>query len=223
MTAIRAIHVGLRHLGIAEDEARDLYERQTGARSLKSMTSDQLETVLVELRRLGFKPAPSGFRKRLEGKYAPKLQALWIAGWNLGIVRNREDAALEAFVKRQTGVDAVRFCHDATDARSAIEALKKWIERDGGVDWTQDTTLPPIYQMDGYRIASAQWLKLTGEPRIAAAFWSAVTVVIGRTPEPYSPPTDREWIEVMNDFGNRLRARKTGRVSSRSQTKAVAK
>ena len=212
MTAIKAIHAGLRQLGIAEDDARDLYERQTGARSLRAMTPRQHDAVLGELRRLGFKPASKGARKRLEGKYAGKLQALWIAGWNLGLVRNRDDAALEAFVKRQTGVDAVRFCHDAADARAAIEALKGWLARDGGVDWTRDSAMVETYrQDDAYRIASAQWLMLTGEPKIASAFWSAVAVIISRTPDPYSPPDREEWIAVMNDFGKRVRARKASR------------
>ena len=45
MTAIKAIHAGLRQLGIAEDDARDLYERQTGTRSLRAMTPRQHEAV----------------------------------------------------------------------------------------------------------------------------------------------------------------------------------
>ena len=209
MTAIKAIHAGLRQLGIAEDDARDLYERQTGTRSLRAMTPRQHEAVLGELRRLGFKPTSRGGRKRLEGKYAGKLQALWIAGWNLGLVRNRDDAALEAFVKRQTGVDAVRFCHDAADARAAIEALKAWLARDGGVDWTRDSAMVETYrQDDACRIALAQWRMLTGEPKIASAFWSAVAAIINRTPDPYNPPDRGEWIAIMNDFGKRVRVRK---------------
>ena len=73
------------------------------------------------------------------GRYAPVLQALWIAGHNLGVVQNRDDAALIAFVQRQTGMSHTRFLTDSEDARRAIEALKKWLSREAGVVWPRGT------------------------------------------------------------------------------------
>lgn len=208
MNAIKAIHTGLRQLGIAEDDKRDLYQRVTGRDTLTAMSPRDHEAVIGELRRLGFKAASSNSRKRLEGKYAGKLQALWIAAWNLGLVRKRDNAALIAFVKRQTGLDHTRFLHHGEDARKAIEALKGWTARDGGVDWSKGQGMAPIHDMDGYRIARAQWVRLTGNAFIASAFWSAVAAIIKRMPSPAEPPSQDEWISVMNEFGRRLRARK---------------
>lgn len=211
MSAFAAIHTGLRQLGIAEDDARDIYERQTGKRSLRDMTPREHEAVIGELRRLGFTPASKGSRKRLEGRFAKKLQALWIAGWNLGVVRERDDSALVAFVRRQTGIDHVRFLHDANDARKAIEAIKGWLARPvdkggAGVDWSPEAfgrACP-----DGLRIAWAQYLIL--EPRSTwmgnrADFQRAIDRVFGPKDVDLTQLNAFDWQTVMNAFGARIR------------------
>ena len=142
-------------------------------------------------------------RLKLSGRYAAKLQALWIAGWNLGIFENRDDAALEAFVKRQTGLDAVRFCRDPQDARKAIEALKAILAREG-VDWTVSNFVPPHKRLDGYRIGYAQWAKLGG----GKGFIQAAHQIAGRERDFSRMLTDQEWITVMNELGKRIRAAK---------------
>lgn len=135
--SIAAIHVAKRDLGLDDETYRAALEQVTGKTSSTSMTEDERQSVLEHFRNKGFKPASTGARKPLEGKYAPKLQALWIAGWNLGLVRDRDDRALLAFVKRQTGLDHVRFLRHGQDAVKAIEGLKGWLERAGGVDWKE--------------------------------------------------------------------------------------
>ena len=70
-----------------------------------------------------------------EGPYAAKLRALWISAYNLGVVRSRDDKAMIAFVERQTKLAHTRFLVDPKDAARAIEALKSWIAREGGVAW----------------------------------------------------------------------------------------
>lgn len=133
--ALKAIHIAKRELGMLEDDYRAMLGRVTGKRSAGPMSEAERGKVLDEMKRLGFKARSGSGRNALEGKYAKKLQALWISAWNLGIVRNRDDKALIAFVKRQTGVDHVRFVHDAADAARAIEALKSWMTREAGVRW----------------------------------------------------------------------------------------
>ncbi len=66
------------------------------------MTEAERAQVLAIFRNEGFKPINRQPSKALSGKYAKKLQALWIAGYNLGVFRDRRDSALLAFVKRQT-------------------------------------------------------------------------------------------------------------------------
>lgn len=135
MSALAAIHVGKKQLGLEDDDYRALLGRITGKRSAGALNEAERSKVLEEMRRLGFKPQSKGSRGTLEGRYAKKLVALWISAWELGIVRNRSDKALIAFVKRQTGMDHVRFVHDPADAARAIEALKSWMAREGGVEW----------------------------------------------------------------------------------------
>ena len=205
MSAVKSIYAGIRALGIAEeDDRRALYERVTGKRRLREMTPAEKADVVAELRRMGFRPA--GGRRRLDGPYAPKLQALWIAAWNLGLVRSRDDAALLAFVKRQAGVDHTRFLHDAAGAARAIEGLKGWIARDGGVDWSEGQDRPNWLGDHGAKIALAQWVLLQGEPAKAdAAFRAAVFEITG--PRSGLHALRRlDWRAVNNAWGARIRA-----------------
>lgn len=206
-SSIAAIHVAKKQLGLDEDTYRAKLRLIVNKTSTKDMTEDERQKVLQVFRNEGFKPAlkprPDG-RKKLTGKYAGKLQALWIAGWNLGIFRERDDAALIAFVKRQTGLDAVQFLRFADDARKAIEALKAIIAREGKVDWSPSRFMPPHIQVDGYRIAAAQWRRLGNQGDLMAFARRQVGKAM---PEALD---DGDWIVVMNELGKRVRALKAG-------------
>lgn len=127
----RAIYGARKALGLDDDTARDFYERAVGKRHLTDMSADEQNRVLVALNR----EQQRGHGSRLDGPYAAKLQALWIAAFNLGVVDNRRDEALLAFVKRQTGLDHTRFLREAEAAQGAVEALKAWLARAAGVVW----------------------------------------------------------------------------------------
>ena len=131
--AIKMIHVAKREIGIADDDYRALLERVTGCASLREMTDRQHHDVIGEMKRLGFQTKPK--TGALQGPYAAKLLALWLSGWNLGVVRSRHSTALISFVERQTGISHVRWVRDHDDAMKAIEALKQWIARESGVVW----------------------------------------------------------------------------------------
>ncbi|WP_244468056.1 regulatory protein GemA [Nitratireductor soli] len=205
MSAYAAIHVGLKQVGIEGEDKRDFYMRLTGKPTLTVMTSADHGAVLQELRRLGFKQHSKGSRPRLEGRYAKKLQALWIAAWNLGLVRSRDDKALLAFVKRQTGIDHVRFLRHPEDAAKAIEALKAWMTRGAGVEWRAPLGTPGWMARPAYRLALAQWAILEKadtlpQPGSLATFVRATT----GAPDP-AAMTDAQWREVMNALGKRVR------------------
>lgn len=215
-SAIPAIHAGFRQLGIVEDEdKRAIYARITGQSRLSLMQPAQQDAVLQELRRLGFSKIerrPNG-RQHLTGKYARKLQALWISMWNLGLVENRDDAALIAFVRRQTGLDQVRFLHHAADAEKVIEALKDWMAREAGVNWSPPGKGTNAYLgRFGYKVAWAQWRILhPGADRVSRKGFDTFVVSTARATGMWFEISDEEWVTVMNALGPRVRAaRKVG-------------
>ena len=135
------VHAGAKALGLDETARRALQVRLTEKSSCAEMTAAELHRIIGELKRLGFKPAPKrsprgGSDTPPRGKLGAKLEALWLAGWHLGVVRNPSGDALASFIKRQTGLDAARFAHASRDAARAIEGLKAWLAREAGVDWS---------------------------------------------------------------------------------------
>ncbi|MGM5088023.1 gp16 family protein [Rhizobium sp. 814_E9_N1_1] len=210
MTAsIAAIHIAKKQLGLDDDTYRAKLARITGKSSAKEMTEAERQRVLTVLRNDGFTPAPAARRgdgrQKLTGKYAKKLQALWIAAWNLGIVRDRDDNALIAFVKRQTGIDHTRFLVYADDAKRAIEALKGWINREAGVSYG-NTNGYEWLSTDGAKVAWAQWkILMPGAGLLVRkGFDSEVAKLTGRSM--LQEVTAADWRIVMNSFGDRIRA-----------------
>lgn len=200
MSALAAIHVARKQLGLDEDAARDLYAVVTGKRSLREMTAGEQERVVHELRRRGFKPAEKG----LQGPYAKKLQALWIDAWNLGIVRDRRDSALIAFVKGRTGVDHTRFLIHADDAAKAVEALKGWMTRKAGVDWSTDADRPMWLRVAGAQVAIAQWQILVAAGLVPPSIME-FRKLVAELARPVDQMGERDWQPVMNALGARVR------------------
>lgn len=212
-SSIAAIHVAKKQLGLDEDTYRAKLNNITGKSSVKDMTESERQRVLTVLRNDGFKPAEGKDRvKGLTGKYAKKLQALWIAGYNLGVVNDRRDSALLAFVKRQTGLDHTRFLHYPDDSRAAIEALKGWLKRDAGVSFG-NTNGYDWLQRDGAKIAWAQWRILhpgTGVVTRKGFDQEAIRLSGRADAQVLSHLVDSDWQRVMNALGERVRAAKGG-------------
>jgi hypothetical protein len=129
---IRAIHVLKGQSGLSDAEYREHLKTRFKVVSSKDLTEAQAGLLMDDLRSLTGTKAPRTSAKKASGKFAPVLQALWLAGYNLGIVENADDAALLAFVKRQCKVDHDRFLVDQAEAAKAIEGLKSWVAREGG-------------------------------------------------------------------------------------------
>lgn len=209
MSAIAAIHVARKQLGLDEDTYRAVLVRVTGKASTRDMSEPERNRVVEELRRQGFRPAPSkGVRKGLQGPFAGKLQALWIAAWNLGLVENRADAALVAFVRRQTGIEHMNWLRDPADAAKVIEALKGWMARDAGVDWSTASGMPAWRLSNGYRIASAQfWLLFRADPTLAQAGLISLPKLLASydAGADLTRMTGADWQVAMNALGARIR------------------
>lgn len=129
------LHMVKAEQGLDDDTYRDLLERETGRRSAADLDRTQIARVLDKLTGSGVASLDRGFGVIAAGPFAPKLKALWLSGYHLGVVMNRTDAALLAFVKRMTGVDHTRFLIDGREAAKAIEAMKAWLAREAGVSW----------------------------------------------------------------------------------------
>ncbi|MEM1370596.1 MAG: regulatory protein GemA [Pseudomonadota bacterium] len=222
--ALRALHATLRGAGLDDDDKRALYQRVTGKSSAKDMSDDERKAVRAELVRMyphlkaASKPSQKRANRRLKltGKYAGKLQALWIAGWNLGVFRNKDDAALKAFVKRQTGLDAVRFCHDPADATKAIEALKGWLHREADVKWSYGKLTPDFARFYGFKIAVAQWdilqAALPKEKRFRSNFYQFVYDNFGFVVR--ETLDEAAWHPVMNLLGRLIRDAKAAKAEA---------
>lgn len=206
MSAVKTIYAGLRALRLEdEDDRRDLYQRITGKRRLREMSPGDKDNLVEELRRLGFRnPAP---QRRIDGPYGKKLQALWISAWNLGLVRDREDAALIAFVKRQTGLDSPVWLRDPASAEKAVEALKDWLRRDGGVVWGNVTGAAWLKD-HGAKIAWAQWRKLHPDATLSEpqAFAAKVAAALARQSVSLDRLTSTDWRDVSRALGVVIRA-----------------
>jgi hypothetical protein len=112
-------------------------------------------------------------------------------------------------VKRQTGLDHTRFLRDPQDARKAVEALKGWMAREGGVVWGSSHGYDWL-QHDQGKVAWAQFrLLFPGATLMGnrADFTEAVGRALAQ-PVPLAglgslSPSD--WRTVMNVFGERIR------------------
>ena len=141
---IRKIHALARDLRIDEDTRRALMERETGKTSSKQLDIVEAKKVIDAMGRSA--PAVAAPKAKgaliLDGTFVPKIRALWISGHMLGVVREKTDRSMVAFVLRQTGVMSERWAsktlEDPAAARKVIEALKKWLERDAGVVWKDE-------------------------------------------------------------------------------------
>lgn len=133
---LRAVQARRRQLDLGEEEYRDLLERAAGKRSCREMGAAGLGAVLVELQKL----RPAGALPDLPA--ASKLRALWIAGWHLGVVQDRRDSALSAFVRRECGVDSAGWVK-ARNLGRAIDRLKAWLRREAGVEWPRHGWVAP--------------------------------------------------------------------------------
>ena len=139
---IAAIHVLKGKLRLTDDDYRALLIQLTGHSSSKAMTQPQRRTVREHLQRLAARmgieqpatrqrPLPDAQFAQAKAAASPRERKVWALWHQLhrdGLVDNPSAAALNAWVKRQVGVDALRFC-TGPQLDTLIEALKAWGDR----------------------------------------------------------------------------------------------
>jgi hypothetical protein len=210
---IAEIKIEQKKLGLDDDTYRAKLHILTGKTSIKDMTEVERRKVLVNFRGTVTRPVPvrqdgRDGKRKLSGKYLPKMRALWIACYNLGVIEDRRDSALEAFAmgRQLPDISDMRFVHKASDGTSVVEALKGMLAR-AGVTWADRVPCEPYEKSPGYKIARAQWAIL--HPAEPNAFWQAVTHIANESIS-YRNLSDAEWITVMNHFGPQVRRQKKG-------------
>jgi len=125
------IHLAKKQLALTDDSYRDILRRITGVDSSAKMRADQLDAVLREFARLGWKPKPSA--KRSATPQVRMIHAVWK---DIVALQGHGDAAgLRSFVRRQTctedhpdGVDSPEFLTGEM-AERVLEGLKGWRAR----------------------------------------------------------------------------------------------
>lgn len=144
---LAAVHIAQKALGLSAADAEALKLSVTGVASAGDMTMAQRRKYLAHLSQLqasqararGDQPVydlnrPAAQRSQADagdGRWG-KARVLWQALACNGQVRTDTDAALMAYVKRQTGLEHWRFLNNA-QVNTVIESLKRWCVR-AGVD-----------------------------------------------------------------------------------------
>ncbi len=139
---IVAIHALKSRAGLSEEAYREELA-QLGVASSTELSHSAAIGLIDHLKGLAKQPRgtfggrPQG-AMNLDGPYVGICRALWLDGYHLGLIEHPEDTALVAFVRRQTRIDHLNWVRDAVEGSKVVEALKAWLHRDGGVDWTSD-------------------------------------------------------------------------------------
>ena len=127
--ALAKLHIARKELRLSEADYRAALARATGKTSAAALDDGEREKALAEFRRLGWKGKPT--RNSVDRPHVGKIVALWRAAAQDGAIRAGSDAALRAFVERQTGVGAPQFLNPK-QANAVIEAIKAMRARQGG-------------------------------------------------------------------------------------------
>jgi phage gp16-like protein len=121
---IAQIHTLAKQLRMDEPTRRARMERVGGARSAADLTDKGRRDVIQDLRReLG-----GGGRRKERPKHQRLVVGIWLEAYDKGVVTDKRDRAIDAFVERQTGVAKLEWL-TAAKATSVIEALKDMIRR----------------------------------------------------------------------------------------------
>lgn len=197
---IAAVHAAKKSAGLDDDAYRDTLEAATGRRSSADCTDAELRRALDRLNGLAGRPAAP--RRGGGGPQAGKVTALWWSLYHLDVVEHPTDEALAAFVKRMTGVDALRWASPDQIA-AIIDGLKAMAARDGGVDWSPAARGKP--RDPRLAVAEAQWKRL----RERGAALPAATLHAYALWSPGKPLTalvQADWTRLHQELGRLVRA-----------------
>ncbi|MFN0182267.1 MAG: phage protein GemA/Gp16 family protein [Aquabacterium sp.] len=133
---LAAIHIAKKALCWDDETYRDIMFTVCRVRSSAEMDFGARKRWLAHLRACqqasgvagGPPTRPAPVRRALE-PVERKMWALWMQLADAGMVQQRSMAALEAYCKRQTGVDRLAWLN-GRQQDLVVESLKRWLARD---------------------------------------------------------------------------------------------
>ena len=140
----RAVRAACKERGIDNDARKALVLQVTGKASLGDCAPDEVRAVLGRVKGAGRGrgQASAGKRHRANNlsdhpavaSRQKKILALWLVIYDLAIMDDNSDAALNAFVRRHSGVDALQWLN-VRQADRMIDRIKAMIRDKAAVDW----------------------------------------------------------------------------------------
>lgn len=122
------IHIARKQLALAEDEYRAILNRLLKIESAALASEKQLDLILGEFKRLGWKGASTSPTRFGAGDLRQKkAMALWLSLFKAGAVKDASSAALSTYIKRQTGQDLGAL--EARQWNAVINGLRAWLKR----------------------------------------------------------------------------------------------
>jgi phage gp16-like protein len=125
-------------LAMNDDDYRALLQKHgaiadgKGYFSAKTLSHAGLEAVLHDMQRFGFKLEPKSTKNKTAKWRVPrinKLNAIWCAMHDAGVVQERAETAMEAFcANRIAGLTHLRWA-TSEQLNQAVEMLKKYAQR----------------------------------------------------------------------------------------------
>lgn len=135
---IAKVHIAKKQLGLIDDDYRAVILDVAGVTSAADCTDGQLEELLKRFEARGFtakaKTGPRPAARPADHPVARKARAMWISLYHLCAIDDPSEAALEAFARRQLGVEKLQWANQAQGFK-LIEGLKAMAARAG---WKQD-------------------------------------------------------------------------------------
>lgn len=192
----RQLHTIATGMGLSDEGYRERLLMLTGERSAKDLSDAQLEDAVV---RFPVKQSGSVSQGHLR-----KPKALWISCWNLGALDKGNDAALDAFVKRQTGKERLAFL-TPPEANKVTEALKQIAERHGFTVPKDD-----VGGIASRRaLVTAQWKMLAGWDVVRNDEWAMndylCAAILKNARQNLSNFKRQHWDEAIRLLGRKIR------------------
>ena len=204
-TPIRRLFAIQKSCAIEDDDFRPILQESIGRSSRKGLTHGELSLVVDNLKARGYDVSAPRAKSKIQGRVARKAWALWLSGWNLGVISNKSEQAFNDWAKGQTGKSHINWINDAESSK-VVDALKKWLERTAKVNWSVHKSMSEVERDDRYKIAIAQASILVDCQA------SSVEVVKQTCLDLFvhcelAEVTPADWIKIHNVLGERIRRR----------------